>query len=742
VPLAIAVSAYWIVPSLVQLASATNNQLATISSWSWTEGRATLANAYWLNTAWSWIHPEYYPFASIYGTFPLSVLRFAPAILALAGLAIVQNPSPFRRKNADSRFRLAVVATAAALSLIVISTGTNPPGNLVFDPLYTLPYGWLLREPGRFLIVADLLYAILIALTVDAVITGLSGRNFHIGSRARLRVLVPLLLAILVVVPGLPLLTGVVVPEQRPLLPSAHVRIPNDWTEMGAFIDSLPTSGSVLVLPPDDFYQMPYTWGYYGTDSFIGDVINRPVLVPSGQGYIPATPQLLGAVQLTAQSILAGNWRQVEALLDVLGTPLILVRGDIDTTFPNRNLISPAALEYAFSQSSSFDLLHVSGPLHLYALRTPGEDTRTVHYYATVDTTAPDLRVLPLLPTKAALISGRTQAGVPFVEQFPPVNRWTVSGNTLIWTFAEPHGWASNLMRLDAEDGRSKPNLPSSEIVVTRTPNQESDNGYQIKLQGTGDLTNGDFAAGLWGPVGDCADFAGTTARPYLSATIQATGGPNGGPYLQLAARQDSACEAQRLNWHGGPVVVTFAARHVSGASLRLCLWETGPQRCASLPPVVDSRGWSTYRESATPDGGTRALDLFVYADAYAPGTLTRNDYADFQVLEFQSLPQFDLVGVPLTALRSPALVVQTSSYSPSWVGPAGSRHVLVDGLLNGWFVSQQQSFSVRYVPGDEIEASRWVSVLGLLIIVGLVMSMINWRSLPLIFRWQRKPRA
>ena len=70
---------------------------------------------------------------------------------------------------------------------------------------------------------------------------------------------------------------------------------------MARFVDAAPLSGAVLVLPPDDFYQMPYRWGYYGTDSFIPDLMNRPVLVPSGQGYSPASVQLLRAVDLTTQ---------------------------------------------------------------------------------------------------------------------------------------------------------------------------------------------------------------------------------------------------------------------------------------------------------------------------------------------------------------------------------------------------------------------------------------------------------
>jgi hypothetical protein len=205
---------------------------------------------------------------------------------------------------------------------------------------------------------------------------------------------------------------------------------------------------------------------------------------------------------------------------------------------------------------------------------------------------------------------------------------------------------------------------------------------------------------------------------------------------LRLTAKQDSACEVQHLRWHGGPVLLAFNARHVAGASPRICLWETGPERCASLPPIADSNGWGAFREATTPDVGTNALDLFVYADA--PSSPTRNDYANFQVLEFDSLPQFDLVGVPTGRSVSNTLVVQNSSYSVNWVGPADSQHVLVDGLLNGWLISDRKPLHVHYVPADKIVASRWLSIVGLVMTTGLGLSIADWRGLLLVGRRRR----
>jgi len=176
-----------------------------------------------------------------------------------------------------------------------LSTGTNPPGNIIFDPLYGLPYGWLLREPGRFLMVAALGYSLLIAAVIDVAVESqflaeLQSRS-HVAAaslrmswlalrlsfpkRRRLvsaiglsepalrltRSALPLVITAVsiacVVSLGFPMYTGAVVPDNRPLLPPAHVSMPAYWQEMARYVDGIPRQGGVLIMPPDDYYAMP-----------------------------------------------------------------------------------------------------------------------------------------------------------------------------------------------------------------------------------------------------------------------------------------------------------------------------------------------------------------------------------------------------------------------------------------------------------------------------------------------------
>ncbi len=87
-------------------------------------------------------------------------------------------------------------------------------------------------------------------------------------------------------------MTGAIAPDHRPVLPSTHVRVPGYWTAMASYLKASAPPGNLLVLPEDDYYQMPYTWGYYGADTFITDLIARHVVDAVSQGYAPSQQEL------------------------------------------------------------------------------------------------------------------------------------------------------------------------------------------------------------------------------------------------------------------------------------------------------------------------------------------------------------------------------------------------------------------------------------------------------------------
>ena len=88
IPCALIASAYWVVPVVIHSPSVANDQLASLASWSWTEARATIENAFWLNTNWAWSYPDYFPYASSYDLRPLSLAKFLLPALAFVALAL------------------------------------------------------------------------------------------------------------------------------------------------------------------------------------------------------------------------------------------------------------------------------------------------------------------------------------------------------------------------------------------------------------------------------------------------------------------------------------------------------------------------------------------------------------------------------------------------------------------------------------------------------------------------------
>lgn len=727
-------SAYWIVPALAQLTTV-NGSLASTSSWSWTEGRATIANAFWLNTAWGWIHPEYYPYASWYSAFPLSLLRFVMPALAFLPLAVVGAPGRDYTLRVVRRLALVAVLAIASLLIIFLSTGTNPPGSVLFEPLYALPVGWLLREPGRFLMIVGLTYGALLALGLDELrapwrrITpsALPARAASAGRRVRAAVCMVAGVAV-IVGPGYPLVAGAAVADSRGYLPSAHVSLPDFWQQMAQTVDAQPGDGAVLALPTKDFYQVPFSWGFYGTDAFMSELMHRQVIAPDAQGYLAPFTQLLSATRLAEADILAHDWNEAERLLAILRSPYLLVRGDIvidPLRYPGRHMASPADLAASLDASADFRLVSAVGPLRLYQLRRPlPPPVSGDHPLATINSTSPDLRVLRLLPESTVLASTAARPGVARVEQLPRLENWRFDPGRLSTSVDVPRGWHYQLYDLAAPGAGPQPRLSDTAgWHVEETVGVDGGQHEQVSLDTVGNrVDDGSFTDGTWGPVGDC-DNQRPGPQAGLLAEVVAGAAPDGSNALRVAASDDSACESTPVGWAGGALLLRYAVRHLSGSAPRICLYEVELYRCADIPEAPSTSTWSTASVMVTPDAGTETLRLFVYSDG-APGALqTVNDYADVTVLEFPVVPSVALVGIPDAPSPHPQpVLVQTTSFSRFWAGPPGASHVLVDGMVNGWIGAQTTDARPAYVLAPAVVAAALLSAVAALAALAYVL--------------------
>jgi glycosyltransferase involved in cell wall biosynthesis len=753
-------SSYWLVPSVLQLKIVAAATLASQSSWAWTEGRATLANGFWLNNDWGWNFAEYFPYAGVYAQFPLLLLKFLLPIAAFGFLALARFPAAIG--EAARRARLGIAASATALFLVLFSTGTRFPGALVFDPLYRLPLGWILREPGRFLMLGGLAYAVLLALTTEAARERLGSRLGAVRvwrsalQSPGLRLAAVGAMGAVVFAPGFPLMTGEVAPDHRPLLPSIHVSVPAYWTEMASYLNRSGPAGNLLVLPEDDFYQMPYTWGYYGADGFITDLLTRNVVDPVTQGYTPAAQELTSAVGLVQQGLLAHDWPSVQRTLTAIGTPLLLVREDVNAAFPGRHITPPAALDRALHDDQDMRLVHRFGKLELFALRRSVSPAGPVTRYATVNSASPDLRDLALLPYGTALISGPMRPAVPAVLQVPAVPQWRLAGDELQTSVVEPPGrrYSTRLLSVTgayerpgtslrhparrtararhrgapARDRRSLDARPAPLIARVSHRGGQVVEELRYKLGGSL-LSGGGFTAGRRGVVGNCSAFPGTAATARLAAGVLPGEGPAGRPALALSANADSACEMRSLAWRSGPVFVSLWVRSVSGAGPRLCLWQRPLEKCAAMLPLPSSAApsrWYHYQAIVTPDPGTTSLSLFLYADVYARGSSTVNEYSDVMVRRSPLLLQPVIVATPPGREHpAPALAAGGEGFSSDWIGPPRAQHVEVDGLRNGWLGPHGAGEPPRFRPSSWYLLSRLAS----LIAVGLLLALalVRW---------------
>ena len=743
-PLAALASLYWVIPSVAQIHFDAVRQISSLSSWSWTETRSTLANAFWLNTSWAWPLKEYTPYSSNYNALPLSALRYALPILGFASLTLRYNSST---RSLRALACIAVSATGS-LFLIFFSTGTRFPGALLFDPLYHLPYGWLLQDPGRFLMLVGVGYIVMAAVTIDALIRGLD-RTLNL-ERYSMRVngvlgkagVVVGTVGLVAIAPGYPLAFGAIAPGPRPdSIPSSHVRVPGYWTSLSSYLNSSESqSGSLLVLPPDPFYQVPYTWGYYGNDGFITDMIRRNVLDPASQGYGAASAELIRSVDQIATSLLDGADTAANRILAGLGTPDLLVRGDLVQHSPLASLDSSAALDAALNRDPMIHLVRRFGPLSLYRLNDSVKTLGGIHSgvpYATVQTASPNLLALAALKPGTALIQHKPISGVPDIVLVPNLASWNAQAGKLRLSLNLPsrRSYAVNLVGLTGRSARpislvdGKATSIGSIQIKTVVTNGKTVVEMSQSLR-SNELTDGTFASGQWGRVGNCNAVPGT--HPTLAARIGSGPASSSGKALVLSANTDSACESRAIRWQGGPVLLSLKARTLSGHAPAVCMWEIGPDQCASLPALSESPRWQTYQEIVTPPRGTRGLSLFLYAESDAQSGPSTDAYASISIRSISTVARLAVVATDSSGYYGvPALTTVDSTFSSSWMVNAPREHVLVNGMINGWLGDTSRSLHPYYSARSTIVAGFIVAIgagaIALLLGCGVIAS--NLRS-------------
>ncbi len=195
-------------------------------------------------------------------------------------------------------------------------------------------------------------------------------------------------------------------------------------------------------------------------------------------------------------------------------------------------------------------------------------------------------------------------------------------------------------------------------------------------------------------------------------------------PAIRLSARAHSACVSAPVAGFvpGGSYTVDLDYRTLQGLPARVCVWQDGPDRCAPMPKMEASGDWYHLHVAVTPEPGTAALRLFVYADAGAVGgdgtvveyrALRVTSAAPLAVTMFDGDAGAPAPAVTWSALGGSAYQVEVAGSSRSFVlslgesfasgwqldgVPNGRRveHVVADGYANGWLIEPGAAFTAR----------------------------------------------
>ena len=672
-PWALLLNLWWLLPYGFALMSQGTGYVVQaqtdVLAWSWTQVRLSPANVASLDGHWGWSFPEYFPYASTIDASIWGPLRFGLPALAFAAPGLARRD---RRRPAAAFALLAVV-------LLFLSKGLHPPLSNVNLFLYRhVPGMWLLREPlsklGPMLV---LLYAVMVAISLEGVrdLVARSAGPAPVALRAAVAIM-----TIGAVGFAYPMWTGQVVPDRRPMLPSAHVQVPDGWLRLADSLDRSPVRGKALVLPLDDFYQMPTTWGYYGVDSIPRSLLARPTIQFLPGSYYGDLPAFASAVRGVQTALLNGDTAAVPPLLRSLGVSYVIVRHDLDVSFPGRRFVAPDALAATLASSAGVRHQASYGVADLFEF----------------DAGAVRQGVDPLIRGGTAVrVSATHPDDVTFAVASAPGGSTVVSdpggaigsSATTGWIDATVAGPAATTTRFTSVGGQVRlvPRLVApqlvhvaahagaggTELVLDRATTVRVDGrgvlggtlaslhlptGEQVAAVGSGDafapLFGGEGLIGIgtsgtlsvWGAAGalpwhggwtrvrDCHDYDERSGQ-QLGLSAAPLPGPQGG--VAIAARSHSACVGAEVAGTGSdtPLLIRFEYRSVAGRPARACLWQDGPDRCAPIPPLDPAPGWHEYRAVVHPSADVFGSELFLYADGDSPdGITTQTQYRGMEL--------------------------------------------------------------------------------------------------------------
>jgi hypothetical protein len=332
-------------------------------AWSWVDQHASILNMLSMQGMWAYPVLGYFPWADLYASGYRLLALYVPAVLA--GVAVVL--SPYRR-------RVWLLVAISVISLFIGKGYHQPLGDVNAFLYANVPFFWLLRDPQEATSITLYLSLFVLAAAGVTQLATLAGRAAGAlrpdhRDAGREVALAWVVLTMLLLANGIAFISGDVIPATW-LDGTARsvINPPLYWRQASDFLNAQSDAARVLVLPNDDFYAMPYTWGYYGIDAVAQTWIVRPVVIaaPVSSNWIGGAPALLAQYGHLIDDIRAGSDRTVAPALSALGVGWIVQRNDVDWSSAGRHILSPAVIGAYLRHQPGIRKVATFGSLDLY----------------------------------------------------------------------------------------------------------------------------------------------------------------------------------------------------------------------------------------------------------------------------------------------------------------------------------------------------------------------------------------
>lgn len=359
-------SIWWIIPIINHYLLSSSMQLQpelNVVSGSWTQVRSSFLNLFCLNGTWGW-RPEYSPYYDLYSS--------SAALLFLLFLPILISSAALLFKGEKRKFN--AYAMLMILFFIFLAKGLHEPLGSVNLLLYEyIPYMNMFREPtSKFTLIIIPFLALLIGYSTDKTVGILAGSRFRKLREMRKLVVPALILAFIVT--AFPLFTNPIENKTEQLPYSSYVKIPQYWYETNEWLNNKSGDFKILVTPLDDYYQLPYSWGYYGSDTFIERLIQKPVISPCFEYSYKINPNAVALADQLRDAVKGNRTDEFETIVRLLGVKYVLQRNDLDYEYieaVGRDMPNPDRMKSFLLRQPNFRIVETIGKLDIYEYNKP-----------------------------------------------------------------------------------------------------------------------------------------------------------------------------------------------------------------------------------------------------------------------------------------------------------------------------------------------------------------------------------